>query len=66
MSDELCICEDTEVCKHINLTEREFVQESIHVFEGSIIINIPQTAKFKCKDCDSVVEIYIVGGVFNY
>lgn len=58
--------EDIEICKHTNIIEEEFIKDFTHNMDGIIVIRTPHSIRFKCIDCDAPLDLFVVGGAFNF
>jgi hypothetical protein len=64
--DEEELVEDTTICEHKNLIEKEFNKNSCQKLGVSVIISSPHTVRFLCRDCGMPIDIFVVGGAFIY
>lgn len=61
-----CELELEDICEHENLTEEGFIKSMTRNLDGIVIISVPHTVRFKCRDCLASVDIFVMEGAFNF
>ena len=64
--DDDCELELEDICEHENITEEGFIKSMTCNLEGIVIISVPHTVRFTCRDCLAHIDMFVVDGAFNF